>query len=75
LHRRMDRFPHCGKLISILWKKSRKVFHSVEKIPKSFPYCGKFREKFSILWKKSRKVFHTVENGPFGPHAAAPHPP
>jgi hypothetical protein len=34
----------------------------MEKSQKSFPYCGKNREKFSILWKKRKKVFHTVEN-------------
>lgn len=41
-----------SKKFSILWKKPQKVFHSVEKIAKSFPYCGKLDEKFSIAWKK-----------------------
>ncbi len=36
---------------SIAWKKSGKVFHTVEKTRKSFPYCGKNAQKFSILWK------------------------
>jgi hypothetical protein len=35
----------------MLWKIPEKVFHSVEKSAKSFPYCGKFAKKFSIPWK------------------------
>ena len=48
-------FPQCGKKFSTLWKKSKKVFHSVEKSAKSFPHCGKSRLSgtgvFSTLWK------------------------
>ena len=26
-----ERFPQCGNILSIVWKKREKVFHSVEK--------------------------------------------
>ena len=38
----------------MVWKKFKKIFHTVEKTA----------EKFSILWKKLRKIFHGVENSP-----------
>ena len=43
---------------STAWKK---VFHSVEKSPESFPQHGKNPEEFSIAWKNREKVFHSVE--------------
>ena len=62
---------------STLWKK---VFHCVEKSPKSFPLCGKNRpffphcgKKFSIAWKIREKVFHCVEN--FRPASLEGRPP
>ncbi len=36
---------------SIAWKNFNKVFHTVEKSLKKFPYCGKILKKFSIAWK------------------------
>jgi hypothetical protein len=54
-------FPCRGKLFSIAWKKPEKVFHSVEKTGKSFPYRGKTAGKFSIAWKNREHVFHSVE--------------
>jgi hypothetical protein len=52
------------------------IFHTVEKLAKSFPYRGKLAEYFSIPWKNQQKVFHTVENFgrvlfPFQPRPAA----
>jgi hypothetical protein len=37
------------------WKTFRKIFHAMEKIQKSFPYCGKSFEKFSMVWKTAGK--------------------
>ena len=63
------RFPHCGNILSIVWKNGEKFFHCVEKSPKLFPLCGKngpffpqCGKYFSIVWKNREIVFHTVEN-------------
>ena len=52
-------FPHCGNILSIVWKNPENFFHCVEKTANVFPLCGKIAESISIAWKK-RACFSTV---------------
>ena len=63
-------FPHCGKKVSTLWKKSRIFFHSMDKISSTFPHCGKnFRPAVSAV----RRTWHLYPKPPTHPaHSGQP---
>jgi hypothetical protein len=42
---------------SIAWKNFKKVFHTVEKSQKKFPYCGKILKKYFHSVEKIAKSF------------------
>jgi hypothetical protein len=43
---------------STVWKN---IFHTVEKVGKKVPRCGKVGPVFSTQWKKFQRFFHTME--------------